>query len=120
MVSPTDGATGIGPQAIVTLTFSEPLLPSTTTSDTFSLFAGNNELSTSVTRSADNRTIFLTATLPFDTPITVVATGDVTDLAGNAARRVLQHLHDWLDVRDNGRRSWCSARMAPAFQPTRA
>ena len=84
MVSPSDGATGIGPQAIVTLTFSEPLLPSTINADTFSLFAGNTELSTSVTRSADNQTIYLTANLPSQTSITVVATGDVTDLAGNA------------------------------------
>ncbi len=83
MVSPFDGATGIGPQAIVTLTFSEPLLPSTITSDTLSLFAGNSELSTSVTRSADNQTIYLTANLPSETLITVVATGDVADLAGN-------------------------------------
>ena len=83
MVSPTDGATGIGSQATVTLTFSEPLLPSTINGDTFALFAGGSELSTSVSRSADNRTVFLSASLPFESQITVVATGDVTDLAGN-------------------------------------
>ena len=84
MVTPPDGATGIGPAAIVTLTFSEPLHPATVTNDTFTLFAGDAEITPSVTRSADNTTVFLTTTLPFDSVITVVATSDVTDPSGNA------------------------------------
>jgi hypothetical protein len=84
MVTPSDGATGIGPLPLVTLTFSEPLLPTTVNADTFALFANGTELSASVSRSADNRAVYLSATLPLESTITVVATGDVTDLAGNA------------------------------------
>ena len=83
MVTPSDGATGIGPQAIVTITFSKALLPTTINNNTFALFAGGTEISTGITRAADNRTVFLNATMPFDTDITVVVTSDVTDLAGN-------------------------------------
>ena len=78
MVTPPDGATGIGPAAVVTLTFSEPLHPSTVNNNTFALFSGATEISSSISRSADNTTVFLTTTLPFDALITVVATGDVT------------------------------------------
>ena len=84
MVTPTDGSTGIGPNAPITLTFSEPLLPTTVSNNTFALFANGTELSVGISRSADNRTVFLSATLPLEAAITVVATGDVTDLAGNA------------------------------------
>jgi len=84
MVTPSEGATGIGPQAVVTLTFSEPLLPSTVTNDTFTLFDGSIELGPAITRSADNTTVFLTTTLQFNSTITVFATGDVTDVSGNA------------------------------------
>jgi len=83
MVTPPDGAAGIGPAAVVTLTFSEPLHPSTLTNNSFALFSGATEISPSITRSADNTTVFLTATLPFNSLITVVATGDVTDPSGN-------------------------------------
>ena len=84
MVTPPDGATGIGPAAVVTLTFSEPLHPGTVNNNTFALFSGATEISPSATRSADNTTVFLTTTLPFDSLITVVATSDVTDTSGNA------------------------------------
>ena len=84
MVTPTDGSTGIGSQAVITLTFSESLHPSTVTNDTIALFAGAVELNASISRSADNTTVFLTTVMPFDATITVFATSDITDLSGNA------------------------------------
>jgi hypothetical protein len=83
MVTPVDGATEIGPNASVVLTFSESLNPNTINSNNFALFAGNNRLSTSVNRSADNRTVTFFATLPVASVITVVVTQDVLDLSGN-------------------------------------
>ena len=42
------------------------------------------ELNASISRSADNTTVFLTTVMPFDATITVFATSDITDLSGNA------------------------------------
>ena len=83
-VTPNAGASEVSPTMAVVLTFSESLHPNTVTGNTFALFAGPTRLSTSVTRSADNRTVTLTGSLPAATPITVVATGGVQDLSGNA------------------------------------
>lgn len=83
MVTPPNGATGIGPYAVITLTFSEPLLPTTVTNDTFTLFNGGTELGPSITRSADNTMVFLSTLLPFNRPITVFVTNGVTDVSGN-------------------------------------
>jgi len=83
MVTPVDGATEIGPNASVVLTFSESLNPNTINSNNFALFAGNNRLSTSLSRSADNRTVSFFTTLPVPSVITVVVTQDVLDLSGN-------------------------------------
>ena len=82
-VSPLDGAADIGPYADVVLTFSESLDSNTIGGATFGLFANNVWLSAGVNRSSDNRTVTLTANLPASSVITVVATGDVTDLSGN-------------------------------------
>ncbi len=83
-VSPTNGATGVGPYAVVTLTFSESVNPNTINNNTVALFAGPTELSTSISRSTDNRMAFLTTTLPANSTITVVATSGITDMSGNA------------------------------------
>ena len=83
MVTPTDGATDIGPNAVVVLTFSESLNANTINSNNFGLFAGSNRLFVSVSRSADNRTVTLATTLPFATVFSVVVTADVQDLSGN-------------------------------------
>jgi 6-phosphogluconolactonase (cycloisomerase 2 family) len=82
-VSPLNGAADLGPYAEVVLTFSESLDANTVNASTFGLFANNAWLSATVNRSSDNRTVTLTATLPSSSVITVVATGDVTDLSGN-------------------------------------
>ena len=81
MVTPMDGATDIGPNAVVVLTFSESLNPSTINNNNFGLFAGGNRLSVSINRSADNRTVTLSTTLPFASVFSVVVTADVLDLS---------------------------------------
>jgi hypothetical protein len=84
MVTPSDGATGVGPAALVVLTFSESLNANTVNNDSFALFANGQELGIGVSRSADNRTVTLNPfTLPANADVTVVATSDVTDLSGN-------------------------------------
>ncbi|MFY9586536.1 MAG: Ig-like domain-containing protein, partial [Actinomycetota bacterium] len=83
-VSPANGATDVGPFATVTLTFSESVNPNTVTASTVALFAGSHRLSVGLTRSLDNRMVFLTTTLPAESTITVIATSGVTDVSGNA------------------------------------
>ena len=82
-VTPADGATEIGPNAKVVLTFTQSLNASTINSNNFTLFANGNRLSTSVSRSADNRTVTLSATLPAASVVQVVVTDGVEDLSGN-------------------------------------
>ena len=83
-VMPVAGSLNVGLNTEVTLTFSEPLDPSTVGPTTFKLFAGTEQLGTSVLRSVDNRTVVLSAFLPPQALITAVATSGVTDLTGNA------------------------------------
>ena len=83
-VTPMDGTVNVGLNTQVTLTFSESLDPSTVMAATFKLFAGSDELGTSVVRSVDNRSVVLSAFLPQQSLITAVATSGVTDLSGNA------------------------------------
>ncbi len=83
MVTPMDGATDIGPNTTVVLTFSEPLNPNTINSESFALFAAGNKLGVSVSRSSDNQTVMLLTTLPNASVITVIVTQDVQDLSGN-------------------------------------
>jgi methionine-rich copper-binding protein CopC len=84
MVTPSDGATGVGPYAVVVLTFSESLNASTVNNDSLALFANGVELGAGISRSADNRTVTLDpSTLPANSDVTLVVTSDVTDLSGN-------------------------------------
>ena len=83
-VSPGAGSVDLGPHTTVTLTFSEAVSPATVIANNFALFAGPTRLFPNLTRSTDNRMVFLTATLPLDETITVVATSGVTDMSGNA------------------------------------
>ncbi|MBC7925675.1 MAG: Ig-like domain-containing protein, partial [Bryobacteraceae bacterium] len=83
-VSPQNGSVGVGRAVTVVLTFSESLDASTIHGNNFALFNGFQRLGTSVQRSQDNRTVFLTANLPGDAIITVIATRDVKDLSGNS------------------------------------
>jgi hypothetical protein len=83
LVTPGDGATDIGPNAPVVVTFTESLNPATVNDSTFALFAGGYQLGAEVSRSADGRTVTLTTPLPPASVVTVVVTNAVTDLAGN-------------------------------------
>ena len=82
-ISPLNGATGIGPLVTVTLAFSESLDPSTINGNNFAFYDGFTHLSTNVSRSADNRMVMLSSSLPYDRTITVVVDTDVTDVSGN-------------------------------------
>ncbi|MDX2151723.1 MAG: Ig-like domain-containing protein [Bryobacteraceae bacterium] len=82
-VSPADGATGVGRNSTVVLTFSEPVVSSTLNNDTLALFVGAARVGASIATGADGRTAFLSATLPAESDITVIATRDILDMAGN-------------------------------------
>ncbi|MCH2042462.1 MAG: Ig-like domain-containing protein, partial [Saccharospirillaceae bacterium] len=84
-VTPADGAVDIDSSNAVVLTFSEPLDYRTINTDNFGLYANGERITTSVSRSYDNRTVTLSTTsVPANSVISVVATADVQDLSGNA------------------------------------
>ena len=82
-VTPTNGATGIGRNTTVVLTFSKSINPATINSTTIQLFVGDAPISPSVSTSSDNRSVLITTTLPAASNITVVASPKVQDLSGN-------------------------------------
>src|SRR5579864_7854457 len=83
-VAPQNGAAGIGLNSAVVLTFSKPLSNTTVNGNTFELLANGVQLTPGVSLSADNTTVVMSGiTLPANSLVTVVATRDVTDLAGN-------------------------------------
>ncbi|MCP5011903.1 MAG: Ig-like domain-containing protein, partial [Aestuariibacter sp.] len=82
-VIPQDGAVDIDRSNAVVLTFSEPLDSSTLSN--VGLYANGAEISTTVGRSYDNRTVTLTSSaIPGDSVISVIATNDVQDRSGNS------------------------------------
>jgi len=86
MVTPNNGATSIGLNATVVLTFSESLNATTINTTNLGLLANGGKLPISISRSADNRVVTLSTSglLPASSTITIVATGGVLDLYGNA------------------------------------
>ncbi len=90
--SPTPGATGVAPTAVVTATFSEALDPITVSASTFQLRDGNSALITAaVNYDAATKTATLTPASPLagNAVHTVILKGGATDprikdLAGNA------------------------------------
>jgi len=82
-VSPASGGTAAPQYTNIILTFSEALNPATVSNANFGLLSGATGLSTYVSRSPDSRTVTLNASLPASSTITVVASHNVTDLAGN-------------------------------------
>ncbi|RYE59240.1 MAG: aminotransferase class I/II-fold pyridoxal phosphate-dependent enzyme [Sphingobacteriales bacterium] len=83
MMTPGNGAMDIGPLTPIVLTFSESLRESTVNSTNFMLYVDGKVITPTVYRSADNRTITLSGTLPSAKSVTVIVTSDVTDNAGN-------------------------------------
>jgi RHS repeat-associated protein len=85
MVTPQNGATGVGTNAAVVLTFSKSLNPNTINANTIALLANGSALGISISTSANNQVATLNAFgLPASSTITVLATSGVTDLSGNA------------------------------------
>src|SRR5205807_2285063 len=83
-VTPQDGAAGIGLNSAVVLTFSKPLNFNTVYRSTFELLANGVQMQPGISLSADRQTVVLNQfTLPASSVVTVIATRDVTDLAGN-------------------------------------
>ena len=90
-VTPNNGATGIGPNGQVVITFSKSMNPGTLTAccsggyyNNVALFANGSRLGFSPSVSADNRTLTLSNLgLPAATTISVIVTSAVTDLSGN-------------------------------------
>ena len=83
MQTPADGSLDVGPATPVVLTFSKSLDASTVNSTNFVLYANGAVIRPTVSRSGDNRTVTLTASLPASSVVSVIATQDVKDLSGN-------------------------------------
>ena len=85
LITPSNGASAVGLNAAVVLTFSKSLNPSTINTSTFALLAGGSRLNINISHSADNSVVTLSAgTLPPLSTVTVIATSGVRDLSGNA------------------------------------
>ena len=86
-ITPSNGASNIGLNTEVVLTFSKSINPTTVSSTTVNLFNGDVPLNPAMTISQDNRTVILNSTganLPAGATLTVTASHLITDLSGNA------------------------------------
>ena len=84
-ITPSNGATGVGLNALAVITFSESLNSSTVNNDTLALFANGGRIGYVSGISQDNRTVSLSGgMLPANSEVTVVATTGVQDVSGNA------------------------------------
>ena len=84
-VSPVGGATGIGVNTPITLSFSKPINQGTVNSNSVQLFNGDTYIGTGgFTFSSNNQSVTFTQTLPAAAQITLVVTQAVQDLSGNA------------------------------------
>ncbi|WP_088510816.1 Ig-like domain-containing protein [Thaumasiovibrio subtropicus] len=92
MVTPMDGSVDVARTQPVSILFSESMDPNTLNNDTLALFADGVPLSSSVSRSQDNRTVTFNVSLPEGKAVAVIATTDIQDLSGN---RLAQ---DWISV----------------------
>jgi large repetitive protein len=84
-ISPANGATNVGSNTQVILSFSESINPSTINSQSVNMLNGDAPINPGITISRDNRTLTLSpGQLPGGATITVTATHLVQDLSGNA------------------------------------
>ena len=81
--SPGSGATGVGPTAPVSITFSEALDYTTTNNANFALFNGESFVNPGISYSSDHKTVYLNLTLGYGTTYQVAVNTGVKDLAGN-------------------------------------
>jgi RHS repeat-associated protein len=85
-VAPQNGATGIGTNAAVVLTFSESLNSSTVTSSNIGILVNGTPLVPSISISADNRTVTVNPYgVAASATVSVLVSNGVTDLYGNPA-----------------------------------
>jgi large repetitive protein len=82
-VSPTDGLIDVATSTPIVLTFSESLDPASVTTANLTLFANGAVIVPTISRSQDNRTVVLTATVPAASIVSIIATSDLRDLSGN-------------------------------------
>jgi hypothetical protein len=85
LVTPADGSVAVPINTSVVLTFSEPVDPSSVTTEALGLLINGSEVSLQIFRSADNTVATLDPfnPLPSGATVTVLATEQVVDLAGN-------------------------------------
>ena len=85
-ITPATGAVNMGPNTVVSVTFSKSIDPSTINTTTFGLFSGATRLTlNSLTSSQDHTSVTMDGTkLPPASVITVAITHSVLDLSGNA------------------------------------
>ena len=84
-VTPANNATGIGRNAIISLTFSKSINPGTVNGTSLQMFVGTASIGTgTINFSSDNRTVTFTPTTPAGETITIVATSAIKDLSGNS------------------------------------
>jgi hypothetical protein len=84
LVTPSNGASGIGLNGQVVVVFSKSMNRATLTSANVALLAGGSPLGFTLSVSADNRTlVILGQSLPGSSLITLVLSNAITDLSGN-------------------------------------
>jgi hypothetical protein len=82
--NPANGATGVGINTAISVTFSEAMNASTVTTTTFTVTAGSTVVPGSVGYSGTTATFTPTGNLAYSTPYTATVTTGAQDLAGNA------------------------------------
>ena len=82
-VTPANGATNVGPNATVAITFNKSLDYTTINSANFVLYNGPTNLNAGVSYSFDRSIVYLSTTLPYSSTITVAVSTNVKDYNGN-------------------------------------
>ncbi|MBR9911255.1 MAG: hypothetical protein GYB33_12980 [Gammaproteobacteria bacterium] len=83
-IAPETNAVDVSPANNVVLTFSEAMATNTINNSNIVFYANGDIIIPSVFRAADGREVTLSATLPWNSVVSVVVTDRVTDLRGNS------------------------------------
>jgi len=89
--SPASGATGVGVNTAISVTFSEAMDPASVTGTSFTVMTGSTAVPGSVNYSGTTATFTPTGSLAYSTSYTATVTTGAKDLAGNA----LASNHAW-------------------------
>ncbi|EWH10755.1 hypothetical protein DS2_06881 [Catenovulum agarivorans DS-2] len=82
--SPINGQTEVNPVQAIEVKLNEALTSNSISASNIGLFHQGEKLSATITRSADNKSIFISSALPEHSLISLVLTNELTDLGGNA------------------------------------